>query len=1107
MQLKRLLLREQLDFVAVQETKISTDEDTARALDPFLDTYEVCVSHAVGVSAGCFLFLRKALDYSSLSYSVDALGRFICCDFMLKGVRWRVICVYAFNDSRMRLSFFNDLAKFLDTDRSVVLFGDFNCVCHPADRVKPFTTRDSSVEALISLVSNYSLLDVGACRDTRVQYTHFQGSSHARLDRIYISNFLRDQISGYNVLPIVFSDHCLVTVRFGTSKSRSRHRDWRLWKLNTSLLNDEIFNDKVQECADSASKYAYLSIFAKWDLFKQEVKNTAIELSSIATFYKRFEERDISRKLYTLHELESARPGSFTEEIPLLKSQLLRFEMERYRGALIRSRCKRFLASEQPTRQALTEESRFALSKEITEIISNGVHTSSPTEIMTQFELHYKKLFSSLSAPQNQERRHSLLALMPRLSDEDGTLLEGDITLEEVQRAVRDLKSSKTPGPDGLPAEFYKTYSELLCPVLHAVFCEAFEAQVLPPSFLQSHTVLIPKSKDPDKLKTIEGYRPIALCNVDYKIFAKILTRRLQFAAHRLVGDHQTCGIKGRSILTNIHVARSVLQDCSDRNGQVALVQIDLAKAFDRVSHGFLFSLLEHVNIGSTLLNGVRMCYQKCSTRLIVNGTLSSEISMEASVKQGCPLSPLLFAIYLEPLLLSVLNDINISGYRLLNSEVRVLAYADDVAYFCTDKRSVERVLQLTENFCQATGAAINKTKCSGLWYGSWATMPTRFADISWSSTAPDYLGTPLKCVRNSNNYWAETAKKIKCRANLINGRDMSIFGRATACNVFLVAKLCYVLQVLHCSGCHLQAFHRIFATFIWSSSWEPMRRDNLFRSIETGGLGLVHLFVRQLVSRFIFFRDARHPFLRVYFQVHLATQLPQWVVSTFSEHFRVWGFLKEVVETVNFLSERFTLEYLSDIGRHRLYSDLIENLIPLPIYRIFTTAEPGQDVFKRVKRMRISPGAKTFFFKLHTSTLPVKTWLQDKGIFVPWSVNCRLCNAPETIEHCFLFCTDAYLFWDVLQRTIKKDLALNPYGIRFLPIASTDNVPYDLFFLLGLHSLWRCRMIDRNAEYPRTTKSLFIEEVSKVKNVYEHINDRPDWLALLDKCLLLPDF
>uniref|UniRef100_G3MTV2 Reverse transcriptase zinc-binding domain-containing protein n=1 Tax=Amblyomma maculatum TaxID=34609 RepID=G3MTV2_AMBMU len=148
---------------------------------------------------------------------------------------------------------------------------------------------------------------------------------------------------------------------------------------------------------------------------------------------------------------------------------------------------------------------------------------------------------------------------------------------------------------------------------------------------------------------------------------------------------------------------------------------------------------------------------------------------------------------------------------------------------------------------------------------------------------------------------------------------------------------------------------------------------------------------------------------------------------------------------------------------------------------------------------MPVRPSAKTFLFKLHSNTLPVKTWLNEKGIFVPWTTNCLLCKKPETIEHVFLQCWDAVFLWDVLQRTIKKELPLTPYGIRFLPVQN-DDAPYDLIMLLGLHSLWKTRMQVRHADInTRSARENFIESAVYIRETFRMQQDPPQWQSLFD--------
>lgn len=1104
-QLRRLLSHGRFDFVAIQETKLESDEMTGNALQPFLTDYFVCVSHSVGLSAGCFLFLKRNLPFSDLIYNVDSQGRFISCDFQLHGVLWRLLNVYAFSDEANRVKFFETMGNMLDCDRSVVLMGDFNCVCNPSDRAQSVSRRDRSAEVLTCITDNAGLIDTWSCARSSYSYTHFQGCSHARLDRIYVSSALLNCRISCEVQPISFSDHCMVIARFGDNGRTNFKPKWKLWKLNVSLISDKEFISRVRSLLSSCFS-KNLHSFAAWEMFKLEIRDIAIEISSIRSYVKKCEEKMLRKSLYNLHELESETPGTYINEITLVKSHLQKYDAERYRGARIRARTTRALHSEEPTRQALLDERRHANSKHISDIYSNGVLVTKTEEIIKEFQRYYTTLFSSAHTPNPDILAH-FVSLVNPLSEDDGSVISGPFTQQEIELAIDQLPLSKTPGPDGISGEFYKAFKFILSPVLLNIFTASFDEDCLPQSFTKSHIILIPKSSEKEKLRFVECYRPITLTNVDYKIYAKVLSNRLQYAMALLIGPHQTCGLKGRSIQTNLHLVRTALQYCSSHCDHFALLQIDLAKAFDRVNHTFLFKLLEHANVGSVVYNGVRMCYTNCSTNIIVNGNLSEPVYILSSVKQGCPLSPLLFALYLEPLCISILKCSDIHGFNILGNELKVLAYADDLAFFCSDKPSIDKVLSLTEKFGMASSAQINWSKSSGLWFGLWGCTPTQYAGIEWTTVPPKYLGVPFDAYKLSAHFWRERVPALQRHADTFTPHRLSIFGRAAACNLFLATKIFYVLQILHCARTYIQRFHRIFATFVWSSTFEPMRRDNIFRPVCAGGLGLVHLYVRQIVWRFFFFRDTSHPILRSFIQVNLFNALPNLVVSSqYSERPCLWGFMYEVYFAVQFLIVRFSTEYLYAVSRKQLYKDLISMIFPPPLYRSTFSSLPGKDVLKRVRKMPLSPCTKTFFFKLHSETLPVKTWLHKKGIFVS-TVNCRLCDVPETIEHCFISCKDAILFWDVLQRTLKKDFILNHHTIRYLIAPHGEDVPFDMFFLIGLHSLWKTRMLDRNAEPVVSAKFHYAQMIGHLKDMYDLTEFQPDWYHLLLRCLSLPPF
>lgn len=144
--------------------------------------------------------------------------------------------------------FFQSLKKYLICEKSLIVMSDFNCVLRGCDKTSARAFRDRSTDALSEVIATCNLDDVAECLEGErcVRYTHFQRSSHARLDRIYVSPDVISKCSTYSVVPVSFSDHCLVECGIGTKK-RENQFSWEMWKLNSKLITDDIFSRKVNE--------------------------------------------------------------------------------------------------------------------------------------------------------------------------------------------------------------------------------------------------------------------------------------------------------------------------------------------------------------------------------------------------------------------------------------------------------------------------------------------------------------------------------------------------------------------------------------------------------------------------------------------------------------------------------------------------------------------------------------------------------------------------------------------------------------------------------------------------------------------------------------------
>lgn len=150
--------------------------------------------------------------------------------------------------------------------------------------------------------------------------------------------------------------------------------------------------------------------------------------------------------------------------------------------------------------------------------------------------------------------------------------------------------------------------------------------------------------------------------------------------------------------------------------------------------------------------------------------------------------------------------------------------------------------VRLTGNLCAVIGAQVTWRKSSGLWPGVWDGISAQNVNVNWSFIPGYYLGVPLNHHRDSTHYWARMCEDLQSAVK--NGSsDLFIFARARVCNILLVAILFHVMQFMCSAHGSNHKLHCVLARLVWRSGSEPMRRDNLFRSVISGGLGLTHLF------------------------------------------------------------------------------------------------------------------------------------------------------------------------------------------------------------------------------------------------------------------------
>ncbi|CAN7945871.1 unnamed protein product [Ixodes pacificus] len=177
---------------------------------------------------------------------------------------------------------------------------------------------------------------------------------------------------------------------------------------------------------------------------------------------------------------------------------------------------------------------------------------------------------------------------------------------------------------------------------------------------------------------------------------------------------------------------------------------------------------------------------------------------------------------------------------------------------------------------------------------------------------------------------------------------------------------------------------------------------------------------------------------------------------------------------------------YLMTASRKKLYWDTLEVLLPAPLYRTVPAPQCASGLFKQVRKLPVPATSKDFFVRLHLGVLPVKVWLDDRGLFVPWSTNCDLCGANGTLPHVFVECSNAYLvFWDEMRKDLGVDFPIDWHVFRYLDIEGTDmasSMVLPSMVLLGLHAIWLAR-------------SAMVECHTDARPTWDYFTSRLRWL------------
>lgn len=202
---------------------------------------------------------------------------------------------------------------------------------------------------------------------------------------------------------------------------------------------------------------------------------------------------------------------------------------------------------------------------------------------------HHKEILTELTV--DRETAIDLIGKeIPRLiTEEQNMALMRAATLEEVEEIVSSMKKSKAPRPDGFTVEFYQAGWHFLGQEILEVVEESRMKQKVWLGLNSTFLTLIPKTASSE---TAHGFRPIALCNVIYKIIATLIAKILKPILPNIISPEQTCFVEGRKILDGLVVTQETIHSLKQRNRRSMMIKLDLSKAYDHLNWNYLKVIL-----------------------------------------------------------------------------------------------------------------------------------------------------------------------------------------------------------------------------------------------------------------------------------------------------------------------------------------------------------------------------------------------------------------------------------------------------------------------------------------------------------------------------------
>ncbi len=796
-------------------------------------------------SRGVLISISKKLKYDITNIHRKNDGRAVLVNANIKGIDTSICSVYAPSDSTERKEFFKTfkywLARNTDHPEHLILGGDFNCGLNVNDRSN--TDEDRTRSSLKNLLENHNLIDTWYVKNKDLQYTFVDdvNNSKSRIDYIFLSKDIKYKIDKIELRHAPKKDkHSAVYLSLIWDDNKMGPG---YWKLNSKLLDLPEFDTLIETLAnDAKNNHPYLDGRMRWELFKVNTQDCGQKMGKARAKQQKEYISNLQRSIDEINKKESNGEPINKEEKMAIENKINNYYKEKQDGCILRSKTQWVNEGERSTKFFFNLEKSKQSNNVIKEIKdTNGNLHTRDNEILKECALFYENLFSSKKVTQEDIDEYLQEVEIPNvLNTSQKTMCDEYITEKEIKKVVDNLKIGKSPGCDGLTTEFYKKYWPVIKDLYMDMIQETYRLGELPYTLRKAILALLFKKGDTTLLK---NYRPISLTNYDYKILCFALANRLQKVLSDIIHEDQTGYIKGRYIGTNARLLEDYFEHCESFNIPGILLMLDFEKAFDSIEWNFMTSVLSKFNFGEGFIRWVKILYKNPIISIKNNGWLSQDIKLERGVRQGCPLSALLFVLAVEIMAIEIRKNKNIKGFQCGNEEIKDSLYADDTTLLLSSIESLNEAINTINKFSRVAGPKLNVDKTEGILLGPLKNTLISINGIKFTNKAVRCLGIyighdKISCYQKN---WKDKIEKMKLVFERWKNRHLSIFGKSLIIKSLAASILVHTMSILDTPTEILDEIEKLIFGFLWEKN-EKIKRKTLIMNKLKGGINMLDI-------------------------------------------------------------------------------------------------------------------------------------------------------------------------------------------------------------------------------------------------------------------------